>query len=211
MSLKDHVYEYISKGIQKGTLKSNDKLNEQEISRELNISRTPVREALIQLAAEGLLISEPRKGFRVKPLTLKEAKDLYQIVGHLEAMAAVLALDQISPEDISRMERLKGDMDEAINAHVFDKYYKLQVEFHNIYLSKCGNDELINILKLLKKRFIRQGYSGRDPEGLSEIFKETNRQHGEMIELFKKKDSAQLEKYIKEVHWDIKYAALDVV
>ena len=60
MSLKDHVYKYISDKISDGSLKPDDKINEQQISESLNISRTPIREALIQLASDGLLESTPR-------------------------------------------------------------------------------------------------------------------------------------------------------
>ena len=77
MSLKDHVYEYISESIKDGSLRPGDKINEQHLSDKLNVSRTPVREALIQLAAEGLRDAEPRRGLRAKPLILEEEQDLY--------------------------------------------------------------------------------------------------------------------------------------
>ena len=76
-SLKDHVYEYISNEIKNKKLNPNEKINEQAICNELNVSRTPVREALIQLSADGLLDITPRRGFRVKALSLKDAQDLY--------------------------------------------------------------------------------------------------------------------------------------
>ena len=79
-SLKDHVYEYISNEIKNKKLNPNEKINEQAICNELNVSRTPVREALIQLSADGLLDITPRRGFRVKALSLKDAQDLYAVI-----------------------------------------------------------------------------------------------------------------------------------
>lgn len=210
-TLKDYVYEYISKGIQEGTLKPNDKLNEQEISDKLGISRTPIREALIQLAADGLLESIPHRGFRVKPLSLKEVTELYIIIGNLDSLAATLALYNLSEEDINQMEGLKEEMDEAIKKEEYDRYYKLQIEFHDVYINKCNNKELIRILNQLRMRFIRQSYSNIDKEELLKVLLETNEQHGAIIDLIKARDSKRLENYIKEVHWNTKYAFSDVV
>lgn len=209
MTLKDHVYEYISKRIQEGTIKPNDKLNEQEICDELDISRTPVREALIQLAADGLLDNEPRRGFRVKPLTQEKANNLYMIIGTLDAMAATLALDNLTKEDINLMRKLKADMDYAIENRMLDQYYKLQVDFHNIYINKCGNEELIQLLNQLKMRFIRQGYDSN--EKLIKIFSATNNEHEVIIDLMEEKDAEKLEHYLKTVHWNVQYSNLDVI
>lgn len=211
MSLKDHVYEYISESIKDGSLKPGDKINEQHLSDKLNVSRTPVREALIQLAAEGLLDAEPRRGFRVKPLILEEAKDLYQLIGHLDAMAATLALADITKTDLDQMRRLQSEMRDAIEAQDFERYYKLQIEFHNVYLRKCNNKQLIIMLEQLKLRFIKRGYSDSDSDRLNEIFNETNAQHTKIIELFESRDARALEIFLKEKHWSMDYAVLDVL
>lgn len=211
MSLKDHVYEYIAEKLKDGSLKPNDKINEKHLSDKLDVSRTPVREALIQLAAEGLLESEPRRGFRVKPLVLEEARDLYQLIGHLDAMAAILALDNMTEEDISSMKSLHSKMNKSIKEENFEEYYKLQIEFHNIYLNRCGNKQLINTLEQIKMRFIKQGYSDLESHRLDETFNETNSQHLKIISLFEEKDGNELERFLKEIHWDIDYAIFDVL
>ncbi|NLB21550.1 MAG: GntR family transcriptional regulator, partial [Clostridium sp.] len=203
MSLKDHVYGYISKKIKDGSIKPNDKINELQLSNELGVSRTPVREALIQLAAEGLLNSEPRRGFRVKPLDLEEARELYQLIGNLDAMAAAISIDNVTKKDISEMKELQLQMKKAIYAEDFDQYYELQIAFHDVYLNKCSNKQLIDLLKLLKMRFIKRGYSDKDHDKLSETFNETNSQHSTIISLFESKDYKTLEIFLKETHWSI--------
>lgn len=211
MSLKDYVYQYISKEIKNGNLKPNDKINEQRISDELNISRTPVREALIQLAAEGLLDNQPRRGFRVKPLSLEEAKNLYALIGHLDSMAASLAIEKLDYNDINEMKKLSIAMDKAINNAAYDEYYQLQLQFHNVYIKKCGNNELINIMNQLKLRFIRQGYFHEENEELMKTFKDTNEEHKTIIRLFESKETKKLENFLKEVHWNVDHASLDVL
>lgn len=209
MTLKDHVYDYISKRIQDGSIKPNDKLNEQEICDELNISRTPVREALIRLAADGLLDAEPRRGFRVKPLNEEKSNNLYVIIGTLDALAATLAMDHLTQADLASMRKLYREMDKAIQAKKADRYYKLQIDFHNIYIHKCKNDELIYLLDQLRMRFIRQGYE--IDESMVSILSETNKEHAIIVDMLENKDQAQLEKFIKSTHWDLKYSNLDVI
>ena len=209
MTLKDHVYDYISKRIQDGSIKPNDKLNEQEICDELNISRTPVREALIRLAADGLLDAEPRRGFRVKPLNEEKSNNLYVIIGTLDALAATLAMDHLTQADLASMRKLYREMDKAIQAKKADRYYKLQIDFHNIYIHKCKNDELIQLLDQLRMRFIRQGYE--IDESMVSILSETNKEHAIIVDMLENKDQAQLENFIKSTHWDLKYSNLDVI
>jgi len=202
LSLKDHVYNYISEKINEGSLQPNEKINEKSIMDDLNISRTPVREALIQLATEGYLENIPRKGFIVRPLNKKKARELYSILGVLDSFAANLSMELLSKEDMEDMNRLTKEMDKAISNYDFREYYQLQTNFHSIYINKCENEELIRILKLLKRSFIKQTYSSTEKEKLKNILYETNNEHKKIVEMFKEKDKEAIENYLRHVHWD---------
>ena len=91
-SLKDHVYNHIVDLIDGGTLADDHKISEQQICDALGVSRTPVREALIQLAADGYLENVPRKGFYVKRVTEDSAREIVEIIGPLDGRAALLAV-----------------------------------------------------------------------------------------------------------------------
>lgn len=210
-SLKDYVYDYISGELQAGNLKSDTKINEQDICDKLNISRTPVREALIQLAADGLLESTPRRGFRVKKITEKEAADLYDVIGTLDSMAVELSIDKISMEDLHQMESLYLEMEEAISSFNFIKYYKIQKEFHDVYIDKSENSALIDTLNRLRNRFLRQNYNNIPKEELQKVLFETNQEHKYILKLFRTKDVDALRSYIKDVHWSLSYAELDAL
>ena len=108
LSLKDHVYRYISDCINTGSLNPGDKINEAQVSETLNISRTPIREALVQLASDGYLDSLPRKGFRVKALDTTKVQQFYEIIGALDGRAAALCVPYITKEDLSagRFDRI---------------------------------------------------------------------------------------------------------
>lgn len=208
-SLKDYVYKYITESIQQGKLKSNDKINESDIVNALNVSRTPVREALIQLEADGYLESYPRRGFFIKPITEEEAKDLYAVIGQLDAFAAELAINRLNSQDLEKMEKLVESIDKAISKQNYRKYYELQIEFHNVYTLKSNNPVLINTLDRLKRRFIRQDYGSNNSAEFGEYLYSANLQHKRIVKLFKSKDIAELKHLLTVDHWALYFAELD--
>lgn len=201
LSLKDHVYNFIAEQIRTGNLNSNEKVNEQDICKQLNISRTPVREALIQLAADGFLDSAPRRGFRVKPLTKQEGEDIYRILAPLDALAAELAIDHLTKDDINCMSELVELMDFHLDRFQFDEYFTLQERFHDIYIEKSHNETLIHTIDRLQRRFIRQGLGMGENEALQKLLKETNKQHSHIIDLFRENDIADLKEFLLHTHW----------
>ena len=209
MSLKDHVYKYISEKINEGSLKPDNKINEQQISDALGISRTPIREALIQLTSDGFLENTPRRGFRVKFLDVKKAQELYEIIGILDGKLAYNAVDLITEKDIDRMKSLVYDMDTAIDEGNGTKYYELQAQFHGIYFKLNENKTMISLFNQLKNSFLMKYYIFEDPNNEIAILKEANLQHKEIIRFFQERDKEKLENYIKDVHWDKNKALFD--
>lgn len=201
MSLKDYVYNYISEKINSGELTVEDKLSEIKISEELNISRTPIREALIQLASDGYLENLPRRGFKVKRVDNQKAMELYEIIGSLEGKAASLSIDYLAAKDIKQMTTLVNKMEEAILKNNYQKYHDLQMDFHQAYINKCGNIELINLLKKLKMNFIRKSYSVSATDDLKSILLKTNEEHKEILRLIMEKDKIGVKNYIDSIHW----------
>ena len=179
------------------------------ICKELNVSRTPVREALIQLASEGVLESLPRRGFVVREIDVKTSRDLYQIIGPLDALAAESALPYLGTKEFKKMKRLIEDIDEAIEENDFNRYYQLQLYFHDVYIDLCRNTELIHLLKRLRKIFIKQGFESDDR--LVKILYETNDEHKKLLELFTAKDVDSLKEYLVKVHWNPENAVFDAV
>lgn len=199
-SLKDFVYQYLIEEIQEGHLQDGDKVNEQRISDLLQVSRTPVREALIQLGSEGVLAFEPNRGFRLRVAGPEELRELYGIVGCLDAYAASLAAGRLTKAGLADLHRLCGEMDKALDAGNYRDYYRLQLSFHNVYVACCGNTEVIQTLSRLKMRFLRQGHVEPSPER-TEIYRRTNEEHHRICALFEEGDTRQLEDYLRNVHW----------
>ncbi|MGN0703575.1 MAG: GntR family transcriptional regulator, partial [Lentihominibacter sp.] len=158
-TLKDHVYDYIAEQIMEGRLKPSEKISEAAICEELSISRTPVREALIQLAGEEILENVPRKGFIIRHVDLKEAQELYEVIGQLDGLAAYNACNNLTEQDFKDMDFYIESMDLAINSENFSMYYRQQLEFHQVYISKCSNETLINEIERLRNKFIKKSYT----------------------------------------------------
>ncbi|MFB8378424.1 GntR family transcriptional regulator [Paenibacillus taichungensis] len=201
-SLKDHVYDYIAQKIQDGTLLPNQKINEAEICKKLDISRTPTREALFQLTSDNLLQYIPRRGFIVAPFDAGKKLEFSQAIGALEALAATLAVDQLKPSELLEMEALVARMDEDITQLDLAAYSKNQYQFHNLYIQRCGNATVIEMLNTLKNSFIRQSYVSDNKPKLSSVLNEVNEEHRQIVSAFRAKDKPQLEALLKH-HWRI--------
>jgi DNA-binding GntR family transcriptional regulator len=210
-SLKELVYEYLYERINSGSIKANEKINENHICQDLHVSRTPVREALIQLEDEGYIQRIPRRGFIVREVTLNKIKEIYEIIGCLEGLAAALAIDKMTGKDIILLDTLVDKMDEAIKNRKLHEYFRLQRNFHNVYISASGNEELHNMLVLLKKRFVKKAYfTHENDQELYNALKDFNSGHKQIVRLIKNSDKKGVAEYLKEMHWNYKNAEIVV-
>lgn len=211
-SLKDHVYDYISAKINDGSLKPKERINEAQICESLEVSRTPVREALMQLTSDGYLDNLPRRGFIVKEIDEKKVSEIYSIIGCLEGMAASLALKNFKKSDISMLKALIEKMDDAISNKEYNEYYKFQTIFHDTFIVASQNTELHTLITNTKKSFIKQSYYiGKPNEDLFKALEETNNEHKRIVELFEEGNALKLETYLREVHWSPRYADLEAL
>jgi len=113
-SLKDKVYEYLRHQMKIGKIRPDSLINLDSTSKKLGISRTPLREALIQLEIEGFVTILPRRGVIVNKLTLQGIKNIYQLIGSLESTAIISIKDSISQSDLRKMKKLNESMKKAI-------------------------------------------------------------------------------------------------
>jgi len=210
LTLKDHVYNYIAKKIINGELQPNEKINENEIVKKMNISRTPVREALIQLASEGLLENVPRKGFVLSRVDESTAKELYAVIGLLEGYAAKLVAPVITEKELKDMDFYVSSMDLAINSNNFEMYYQLQAKFHDTYVELCENKILLDTLMQMKKKFVRKVYRKEGTEDMQQVLHRTNGEHRLILDLFRQKKYDELEMAVRR-HWNVDLAYLEAL
>ncbi|MEG0912798.1 MAG: GntR family transcriptional regulator [Oscillospiraceae bacterium] len=204
-SLRSHVRTCIVNGISDGSLCPGDKISEQSIADSLGVSRTPTREALLQLNSEGLLDYIPRRGFSIKLMTAKEKEDTYELVAVMDAYCALCAVAHIDAADISAMKETIDKIDISIKYQNTDDYRELQHIFHCIYRKKCGNALIMNILDNSESGIAPQTFMSDNLDELMELYYMLNNEHREIVSLFEKKDAHALFEYLLETHWSLRY------
>jgi DNA-binding GntR family transcriptional regulator len=153
--LRDQVYLDLLQRVQRGTLTPGSRIRDSEIAKQLGVSRTPVREALIRLAREGALDAEVGRGFRVRSLATDELREVGAILALLEpfALDLVPAFPRERLEELAsvarRLEQTRGDIDACI---------ELDDEWHRLLLSDCPNRRLLSLIEALRqtpRRYLR--------------------------------------------------------
>lgn len=153
--LMERIASFIEKLIIEGTLKPRERLIETDLSKALEVSRPPLREALRALEREELVTFFHRRGITVTDITEKEVQDVYLIRSILESVAVKLATANITKEDLDKMEFINEQMSEAVQEGDLKSYFQLDQEFHEIILYAANNQKLSKILKNLEKQTLR--------------------------------------------------------
>lgn len=139
--LRDQVKRAVLDLVVSGELQGPDRIGEAGLAAELGVSRTPLREALVQLAEEGVMQSTPGKGFSVAPLSTQEARELYPVIAALEGLAIR------SAEQLPDIERAASINDRML-AHQSDDEVcrKLDAEFHATLVARSHSRRLHALL-----------------------------------------------------------------
>lgn len=141
------VVNSIITAIATGELKSGEKIVEQTIANEMNISRAPIREAIRDLAAQGIVEYAPKKGATVATLNEKGIRETYSLRALLEGMAVSLALDNITDEEIEMLERLSKEMTESLKKNDVEHFIEKDVTFHSFICQKSNHSKLQKLIE----------------------------------------------------------------
>jgi len=171
-------------------------IDERQLSEQLGVSRTPVREAVAMLEQEGLVKSLPRRGIMVLKKTKNEIVEMIQAWAALESMAARLAVERASDAEIGKLRTLFKDFDEGHKPsdHV-GEYSSANLVFHQTLIGLSKSQLLVEMTDnlLLHVRGIRQMTIGRDDRASRSIV-----EHLQIIEALEKRDVALAERLSRE-------------
>ena len=143
LSLRGRVFHKLRDDILRGKYKRHDELREAAIGEELGVSRTPVREALRQLELEGLVEIKPNKGAYVTGISCKDVLDIFLIRTRLEGLAARLAAEHISDDEIEEMEETIILAEFNLKKMKQNQVVELDSRFHEI-LYKASGSRILN-------------------------------------------------------------------
>ena len=197
VSLREQVYTYLRKQMAIGALLPGATINIGKIAKQLGISKTPLRDALIHLEIEGFVTILPRRGVQVNFLELTDVKNAYDAIGMVEASIVMDCFERLMPVHILKLEKLNEIMICDIENNDFQRLFCTNLEFHDVYLSVSDNQLLKNFILPIKQRlydFPRQNY-------LKEWEMRNCREHQEFIKFLKENNPKQAAKVLKDVHW----------
>jgi DNA-binding GntR family transcriptional regulator len=194
-----------------GRLNPGDAIDEGQLANEFAISRTPVREALLQLEATGLIRRHPRKGATIFRPTLEEFLSILEVHAKLEALAAGLAARRLSASGAAALEAAVAACESYAREHGDgnpDAYYQLNLRFHETVAVAAGNAFLTDMIKTNARKLLayyraRYRYAGAIPASAAE--------HRAIGALITDRDSAGAEAMMqKHVHFD-QITAMDLL
>jgi DNA-binding GntR family transcriptional regulator len=157
--------EVIREAIIDGRLAPGRRLKEEELARELGMSRTPVREALLVLQSEGLVESIPRRGATVRSYAADDLDDMYQLRAVLEGFAARRAATRISADDVARLEESCARFDRLRADDDLRDLVKENLFFHNVVLEAAGSERLGPLVrKVIEIPLVHKSFYWYSPE-----------------------------------------------
>jgi len=141
-NLQDQVYKIIKDKIIWHEIKMGERIIDKKLAEELSVSRSIVRQVLIILVKEELLIMIPRNGFYVREITKKEIEEIYNIRKILEGYATELAVPKISSRDIAEVEEVFKNAKKDLEKDEVKSFIETDIELHKLLVNNCGNEYL---------------------------------------------------------------------
>ena len=196
-SLKQIVHDHMLAAMRDGRLKPGHRIRQEEICDSLGVSRTPVREALLQLETVGLVSFISRQGIVVNDLTEEDMKNLFETIAPLEAAAARLATPHLTDEDFAAFARSLARMQDLSQVRDLRSLNGEMEAFHEIHLIHCPNRLMVSTIRLLKRRFYDVPHRiAFVPEWEGQLLDE----HRRLCELFRRRDADGAEAFM-QLHW----------
>ncbi|MBO6755598.1 MAG: GntR family transcriptional regulator [Roseibium sp.] len=180
------ILEMLRERIVKGDLAPGARIVERTVCAEMNVSRTPLREALKLLAIDGLVQISQHKGATVMPFTPEEALQLFEVLSGLEGLAAELAVSRIANATLADLRAKHDQMRTHFDRGEKDAYFELNSAIHTAIVEAAGNPILASTHHALLLRAKRGRYMAIvDPHRWREAFDE----HEAVMDAFAKKDA----------------------
>lgn len=191
MDLKEWAYMDIKSKILNNDYKVGEQLFIEKICKELDISRTPVREALLRLQAEDYVYAASRVGFFVKGMTKDDFDDLFELREMIECKAAKNAAQDLTPQDEERLGKMQEISRNALNEKDLKTFNEMEQEIHNLISNYLKNKRVRKLLEDMKDQIHRERMLAlMNPENVEMSLKE----HDEIINALIKRDAKKAEK-----------------
>lgn len=187
----ERVYQALKHRILAGMLEPGSRLVELQLATEFSVSRTPVREALKRLTAEGLVRLDPVRGIVVSDVDARELEEIFVVREVLDGLAARLAAGRVSQTDLTKLHLLMDMMRDAVKTGQWEGMVQANIKFHDVLHQAAGNERLRHLTRNLLdfvRRFSTEAFASQ--ERAAEVLAE----HEEIIKAMEARDADLAEK-----------------
>lgn len=203
-SLHDELVERLRTLIVEGTLEPGLKVPERDLCEQFEVSRTPMREALKVLAADGLVTLTPNRGAWVSKLTLPELEEVFPVMGALEALSGELACARITDKQLAAVRKLHERMVAHYRAGELEAYFAVNQQIHEAILEAAGNETLATQYRSLSTRIRRARYVANMT---AERWAQAVEEHEQIISALEAREGGRLAEILRK-HLSNKFATV---
>lgn len=179
----DKIRTEIENAIKEGTMLPGESIDEAELADQYQVSRTPIREALIQLQAQGLVTSLPRGGMIVAKMDLQQLMALWELLAELEGVAVRLACERMTAQELQTLVRLHEQSRQHAESDDVSGWQQSNLQFHDVIYRATRNPYLR--MEVLRIR-TRTGYYRRHAFGALGRIRSSFEQHQTVLDAFRK-------------------------
>lgn len=197
--LREQIYEYLRDEMRRGSLRPGALINVNDISQRLGVSKTPLRDALIQLECDGFVSILPRRGVVVTRLTMGDVTHAWEICRALEPELVLAVFNRIDEACLAEMERVTLEMRRATEAKDAPGFHQHHAAFHRLFLRLSVNPPMGRILELNTQRladFLSRWHLPLWEANHCDA-------HAVLIRLLRGGDAAAAAHFLKTVHWSL--------
>lgn len=204
-SLSKLAYNALRKSILASQIKGGVIYNEKSLANDLGISRTPVREALLELASQGLVTFLPRKGIVVKEFTKRDVEEIFEIRKAIELASVEKIAKAPTKENLARLDENISLQKKAADSNDLQKYMELDRSYHLLFSELTGNRRMVQIVQNIRDMVHLMGLRALEghPERVDEVLKE----HSEVVEAVRE-GSVSVARELMEHHLEMSKLAV---
>jgi DNA-binding GntR family transcriptional regulator len=185
VSLTEKAYDMIKDAIVTCKLKPGDPLVEAKMAKQINISRTPIRESFKKLQNDGLIVIIPTKGAFVADIKRQDIEELFVLREVLECTALKISISRISKKDLAEVESLLIKAEKDIAAGDFESSVKSDLKLHELIIGNSGYRRLAQFIDILKTQLLRTRYLGTTVTGRT---RRSIQEHKAIVNAIRNKD-----------------------
>ncbi|OYY55385.1 MAG: GntR family transcriptional regulator [Polynucleobacter sp. 24-46-87] len=194
-NLHEATFQKLRALLVEGAIKPGSKLNERELAEQLNVSRTPIREAIRRLAADGLVELIANRGAIAIQLTREDIIHTFDVIATLEGYSGELAAKNISIQALVELEALQYEMMASYARRDLSSYYRLNIQIHNAINQAANNPVLQQLFSQVNARIEALRFRSNQ-NGVK--WEKAVGEHQEMLDALKAHDSARMRKVMMQ-------------